>query len=192
MILIEKMFDPILVIYKSEIKRKVYLNSFIDLMFDDEVVKKHNELVNSNDVYVDNLLDYYYNSFIYNLNEHDCKVIASFISYLGTNGGYDYLCRAEAFKEIPGCERLRYELAWSVINTRDSYSSHGYRAIEFLLNPAEIHPYNDYYFKGDMYCPTIRDYEVITYTCKWLATVDGQAYLKNCESDIKILLKYKE
>lgn len=182
------MFIPVLEIYPSEFKRRIYLDNFLYYMFDDVLVEKANELSEITGFCYDNLFeDYHYETFAYNITEQTCRVIASFISYLGTNGGYQFFADAERFKKLSDIPNFyAYELAWSYENMRKYGHNNGYRAIEYILNPVENHPgVSGRYFKQGCYEPTVEDYEAIEHTCKWLGSHAGQVYLEKCIYDIQ-------
>lgn len=183
-----ELFIPFLEIYPSEFKRRIYLDNFLYYMFDQDLIDKVNEDGEYSGNYFDNLfVDYHFENFAYELKEHSCRVIASFISYLGTNGGYQYLSDVERFKQLPDISTFyAYELAWSYENMRKYGHNGGYRAIEFILNPVENHPGpSERYFKVGYYDPSVEDYEIIDYVCKWLASYTGQQYLEKCKIDIQ-------
>ena len=184
------LFIPFLEIYPSEFKRKIYLDNFLYYMFDENLISIVNQGEESSGCYYENLLEkYHFETFAYDLTEHSCRVIASFISYLGTNGGFQYLLDVEKFKQLPDIPKFyAYELAWYYENLRKYGHNNGYRAIEFILNPVENHPGpSERYFGKGYYDPTVEDYEIIEYVCKWLASSTGQEYLQKCKDDIKII-----
>lgn len=157
-------------------------------MFDQDLIDKVNERSEYSGNYYENLFEnYHFETFSYNINKHTCIVVASFISYLGTNGGYQFFADAERFKNLPDSTKFyAYELAWAYENMRRYGHNGGYRSIEFLLNPADNHPgINGRYFKPTSYNPTVEDYEIIEHTCKWLGSHTGQVYLQKCLEDIK-------
>ena len=180
------LFMPFLEIYPSEFKRRIYLDNFLYYMFDQNLIDRAND--NWSGAYFDNLfVNYHFENFAYEITEHTCRVVASFISYLGTNGGYQYLFDVERFKQLPDIpDFYAYELAWSYENMRKYGHNGGYRAIEYILNPVKNHPGpSDRYFKQNYYNPTVEDYEIIDYVCKWLASSTGQQYLTKCKVEIQ-------
>ena len=157
-------------------------------MFDEKLIEQANRSAECSGVFLENLFEkYHFETFAYNLNEHSCRVIASFISYLGTNGGYQYLSDVERYKQLPDIPNFyAYELAWSYENMRRYGHNNGYRAIEYILNDQAYLPSPmNHYFKLGYYEPTVEDYEIIEYVCKWLASYTGQEYLEKCKKDIQ-------
>ena len=182
-----ELFAPFLEIYPSEFKRRIYLENFLYFMFDQDLIDTVNENCESSGEYFENLfVRYHFKHFAYELTEHSCRVIASFVSYLGTNGGQQYFSDVERFKQLPDTPRFyAYELAWSYQNIRKHGHDLGYRAIEYLLNTVENHPGpSENYFGKGYYDPTVEDYEIIDYVCKWLASTTGQEYLQKCKQDV--------
>lgn len=157
-------------------------------MFDEKLIEQANRSAECSGVFLEDLFaKYHFETFAYALNEHSCRVIASFISYLGTNGGYQYLSDVERFKQLPDIPNFyAYELAWSYENMRRYGHNNGYRAIEYILNDQAYLPSPmNHYFKLGYYEPTVEDYEIIEYVCKWLASYTGQEYLEKCKKDIQ-------
>lgn len=186
---IPELFNPILEIYPSEFKRKIYLDNFLYYMFDQKLIDKANEAGEVTGIYYDNLFaNYHFENFAYTITSETCKVIASFISYLGTNGGNQYFADVERFKKLPDIPAYyAYELAWSYENMRKYGHNNGYRTIEYILNSVEYHPGpSERYFKEGYYDPSVENYETIEYVCKWLASSTGQEYLAKCKKDIQI------
>ncbi len=189
-----EMFVPYLTIYPSEWKRRVYLNNFLDCMFNDDVLEKYNEKTEYSGIHIVSLFEEVYFkifNYTYTIDKDVCKVVASFISYLGTNGGSQFLLDVERFKEIKNVpSEYAYELTWAYENLRRYGHNHNYRAIEYILNPVENHPgVNSIYFSTNAYEPTVKDYETIEYVCKWLGTFEGQKYLEKCKTDIQLHYK---
>ena len=166
-----EMFVPHLTIYPSEWKRRVYLNNFLDCMFNDDVLEKYNEKTEYSGIHIVSLFEEVYFkifNYTYTIDKDVCKVVASFISYLGTNGGSQFLLDVERFKEIKNVpSEYAYELTWAYENLRRYGHNHNYRAIEYILNPVENHPsVNSIYFSINAYSPTVKDYETIEYVKK--------------------------
>lgn len=190
----KEMFVPCLTIYPSEWKRRIYLDNFLECMFDPNALEEYNEKTQYAGIYITNLFEQVYFkifNYTYIIDENVCRVVASFISYLGTNGGSQFFADTERFKQIKNVPvEYVYELAWYYENMRKYGHSHNYRAIEYLLNPAEKHPgIGSIYFSSDAYIPTVADYETIEYVCKWLGTFEGQKYLEKCKTEIELQSK---
>lgn len=104
----------------------------------------------------------------YTVNEHVTRIVASFMCWLGTNCGLSFLTSAKQLtKQFNSMDR-GYYIAWALENRRESSVNSGVRTLEGITqNHCEL---------------TAADYEIIEYAVRWLATSDGQNYLKESEA----------
>ena len=96
MSIIKELFKPVLEIYPSEFRRKIFLDEFLKYAF------KERDEDESSPVYslhLKNNLEHIFRSYEYVLEPLDYTTIASFISYLGTNGGLDLQANFERNSE---------------------------------------------------------------------------------------------
>ena len=100
----KEMFVPCLTIYPSEWKRRIYLDNFLECMFDPNVLEEYNEKTEYAGIYITNLFEQvYFKIFNYTyIIDYVCKWLAS-------STGQQYLtkCKIDVQKEIE--IRAQYE-----------------------------------------------------------------------------------
>lgn len=114
---------------------------------------------------------------------------ASLITWLGTNCGHGFLheCRRMA-AEMRDAERA-YLCAWALENQRLRYINHGLRTIEYLM--ARQHPIVNGRFFGQVVdwervpTVTLEEIDAMESVVCWLATPQGEAFVRACESEIE-------
>lgn len=176
-------FKPVLQIYPSEYRRKIYLNEFIKYAYtnseDDESPNFRLDLQYN--------IDHIFRSYAFALDETDAVVIASFISYLGTNGGFSLLnsfVRNSESKFFKNREDA-FLYTWHVENSRRFGYNNNYRTIEYLLTPIEKHDLHRGLTKFSIDDIKQSNYEVIEYLVRWLSTPKGITYILTCQDLIE-------
>jgi hypothetical protein len=114
-----------------------------------------------------------------NIDQKAASVAASFVCWLGTAVGRDFLRMAENIRNNTYCNFEAYVAAWSVTNMRRFATNSNARAIEFLVRTVDEQKANVF--------PRVstRDLEVVDFVALWLGSEDGQEFLKGCEYEIK-------
>lgn len=173
-------FKPVLQIYTSEFRRKIYLEEFIkyaytSLPFEPDDYNYSLEFSNN--------LDHIFRTYCYELDKTDAVTIASFISYLGTNGGQ---CLLETFRKYGESSFFRdkeeaFLHAWYKENSRQFGINSNLRSIEYMLTPIEQHSLHSGLDKFSIDNIKQTQYEVIELLVKWLSTPSGITYLLTCE-----------
>ncbi len=114
------------------------------------------------------------------ITQRDATVAASFICYLGTNGGYSFLRFAEQYFAALKTDRPNsYLSAWEVTNRRQSYTNNGIRTIEYMLADEDM--FNPKTGSLDR-LPTITssDLEVAQCVAIWLSSLEGKNFVDGC------------
>lgn len=104
------------------------------------------------------------------LTQRVATVAATFICWLGTQGGATYLEAAERlFEQAGGRRRDAYLMGWSLHNLRRYHTSSGFRCLEMILAKDT----------NSMNIPAISlaDLEVVDHLVQWLGDDDGQVWL---------------
>jgi hypothetical protein len=115
----------------------------------------------------------------YGVDQRAASVLASMVCWFGTNVGKSFLLLASEFAEKTTCRFDAYLAAWGVQNARKFGMNSCARQLEFLTRTQE--DLNNGIFKE----VSVRDLEAIEQLCIWLATEDGQSFLKGCEEEIE-------
>lgn len=177
-------FKPILEIYPSEYRRKIYLDTFLKYaykQFDEGSEVNFGLPFNYN-------LDRIFRTYMFSLDEQDARTIASFISYLGTNGGRYLISLFKQYAEDPFFKTKEdaFLFAWLSENRRRYGHNDNLRTIEFILTPIKDH--DVHHGLSDFNLDKIKtsQYEVIEHLVRWLSTSDGIKYLIDCENTIEI------
>lgn len=173
-------FKPVLQIYPSEYRRKIYLEEFIKYAFNNA----YDELDDENySLELSTNLDIIFRTYCYQLDRTDAVVIASFIAYLGTNGGLGLLESFRIYGESPFFKNKEeaFLFAWYKENSRRFGINNNFRTIEFLLTPIEQHSLHTGLEKFSMDDIKQTQYEVIELLVRWLSTSDGITYLLSCQ-----------
>lgn len=172
-------FIPILQIYPSEFRRQIFLDEFVKYAYT-EVPQPEDTPTYALAFKIN--LDVIFRSYMYELDETDARTIASFISYLGTNGGRCLLGTFEKYAESQFFrdKETAFVHAWVSENSRQFGTNNNLRAIEYILTPIENHDLQ--YGLKNFSLNNIKSthYEVIECIVKWLSTPDGVAYIVNC------------
>ncbi|MFM0432293.1 hypothetical protein PQQ75_25005 [Paraburkholderia aspalathi] len=119
------------------------------------------------------------------IGERECTVAASWACYLGCNVGASVIHLGDSLKAGVG-EYRRFLAAWAIHNTRAAGVNRGFRAIEFVLAPADHVSRDPFAFSRLERAPDlcITDYEVIEHLWLWLGTDEGAAWLTDCQREI--------
>lgn len=119
------------------------------------------------------------------IGERECTVAASWVCYLGCNVGASVISLGNCLKDGAG-EYRRFLAAWAIHNTRAVGVNRGFRAIEFILAPADHVQKDPFTFSGLTRAPdlSIIDYEVIEHLWLWLGSDEGAAWLEDCQREI--------
>lgn len=119
------------------------------------------------------------------IGERECTVAASWACYLGCNVGASVISLGDRLKEGAG-EYRRFLAAWAIHNTRAVGVNRGFRAIEFVLAPADHFQRAPFAFSGLNRAPdlSLTDYEVIEHLWLWLGSDEGAAWLADCQREI--------
>lgn len=122
-----------------------------------------------------------------NLTQRQASVAATFVMWLGTNCGRGMIQEADGGKREPDAYRadwhLRYLRRWEMENRRESGVNGGIRYCEAILSPQRSGP--DHLSSRTVPTVTIEDLDVIDCICRWLATQDGQAFLRAAEAKVE-------
>lgn len=116
-------------------------------------------------------------------NQRAASVAASFAMWLGTMGG---LCFTEKAKRLMNNTGLGFDsafiVAFALENTRTSWVNDGIRAIEFVMEeqgrPIHGKGWAVYVIRENVPEVTIHDLDVIECMCRWLASPQGQTFLR--------------
>ena len=184
MSIIKELFKPILEIYPSEFRRKIFLDEFLKYAFEERVEDSTSPVYSLG---LKNNLEHIFRSYEYVLETLDYITIASFISYLGTNGGLELQASFERNSESKFFrdKEEAFLYSWLKHNARQVGINNNYRTIEYILTPLEKH---DLHRGLNKFCiddikPT--QYEVIEHLIKWLSTSEGIIYILTCQDLIK-------
>lgn len=133
------------------------------------------------------LEDFYRNTNYKGPTQRQASVAASFVMWLGTNCGRALILEADRAPIERNSYRqsldLRYLRRWELENRRELGVNGGLRLCEHILwqergTGQELDKVN---------APTITvdDLDVIEVVCRWLATTDGQHFLKAAEAAVE-------
>lgn len=125
-----------------------------------------------------NGIEWFFDNMPYVVTERDFHVIASLLSWLGSNCGRCFV--QEAFQYEDKLESLEkgFLLSWADWNKRKSWMNNGCTLIEHLLTPPEhLNSHQEITCVANRHV-TIHDVEIINYMTLWFATNDGVEYLK--------------
>lgn len=113
------------------------------------------------------------------VDQRAASVAASFVCWLGTNVGMDFLRLGHSIRDKTYCGHEAYVAAWGVKNLRRFGHSSQARTIEFLVRTTEEQA-------ADVF-PEVstNDLEVLEQLALWLGTEEGQAFLTGCEEEIR-------
>lgn len=109
-------------------------------------------------------------------NQRQATVASSFIAWLGTNCGRDYLRQARVVMEymlkashpsVKRCGRWSYLAAWSNYDCRQAGINGGNRTLEAILQNVDIH-----------------DAEIVDHLVLWLGSPEGQELIEEAEAEI--------
>ena len=177
-------FKPVLQIYPSEYQRKIYLDTFLAYAF-----KEVDEGSDVNFGLPFNYnLDRIFKTYMFSLDRQDASTTASFISYLGTNGGRYLVSLFKQYSENPFFKTKEdaFLFAWLSENRRRQGHNDNLRTIEFILTPIENHHLHHGLSNFKLDDIKVSQYEVIEHLVRWLSTSDGIKYLVDCENTIEI------
>lgn len=123
------------------------------------------------------------------VEQRHATVAATFVKWLGTNGGRDLLDKADRLRVKAGTPVAAYRFAWAGVNRRDPCISHGIRAIEGILGPIELVTEVDNYRQISKWLPklSVADYETVEAIVEWLPSREGTEFLEKCQTQIQKL-----
>lgn len=119
------------------------------------------------------------------IGERECSVAASWACYLGCNIGASVIALGDRLKDGAGAYR-RFAAAWAIHNTRSIGVNGGYRAIEYVLAPADCLSTEMFWTGGLRRAPdlSLTDCEVIEHLWLWLGTDEGESWLDDCQREV--------
>jgi hypothetical protein len=113
------------------------------------------------------------------VDQRAASVAASFICWLGTRVGLDFLSMGHSIRDNTRCTHEAYAAAWGVNNLRRFGNNSGARTIEFLLRSTDEQ-------ENSKFCAvSVNDLEVIEQVAAWLGSAEGQAFIQSCEAEIQ-------
>jgi hypothetical protein len=120
------------------------------------------------------------------IEQRVCTVAASWACYLGCNAGASVIDCGNSLRERIG-NHSRFLAAWALHNKRSYCTNRGYRAIEYMLSPAENYNTSLFAFSGLLAAPdlSLADYEVVEQLWLWLGSDDGFDWLLECSAEIQ-------
>lgn len=153
-------FKPYFKLYPSDYRKEIFLEVFLNKIIEPTYV--------SEDFYE----DYFKINFkrIDFMEERTCRILASFISFLGTNGGRALLETLENKTTLVTNKQLNYELKWYLYNSRAKGLNNNSTVIEAITGLSDISAYE------------LEDIASIVF---WLGSSDGFCYLEECRNIIK-------
>ena len=120
-------------------------------------------------------------------NERHSRVLASVVTWLGTNCGNAFLHEAKRLGASATRVQYPYLAQWAMENARFSWLSGGRRTLEHCLATEFQLSYS-----GLAAMETVRpkdlsayDYEVVEHLMIWLGGRDGQSFLTRCEREVE-------
>lgn len=121
------------------------------------------------------------------VTQRHATVAASFITWLGTNGGRAFLDQAERYKKALPSTLSAYSCAWAEVNRRSVGVSFGIRTIEAFLGPLELVTEVHDVWKARKLLPelTVADYETVEAVVEWLSTQAGSKFLTTCAQQVR-------
>lgn len=116
-------------------------------------------------------LDVFFQDLPYKEDEDDIKVVTTLLLWLPSNGGLDFLYSARNLQEFLPIEDA-YLGAWGIATKRNRYENNQRTLYEFLFNSSveDKTKWNE--------GVTIERLETCHFFIKWLASTDGQSFLK--------------
>lgn len=121
------------------------------------------------------------------LTQRQASVAATFVMWLGTNCGRSLIQEADAGRREPDGYRtgwnLRYLHRWEIENRREAGVNGGIRYCEAILSPHRAG--SDQLNERTVPTVTIEDLDVIECICRWLATQDGQHFIRAAEAKVE-------
>ena len=123
-------------------------------------------------------VEYFFSNYPISNSKRDFRVIASFLCYLGSNGGHGFYRIASEFKSSMNNPQKAFYLALAVENRRVLGINYGSTLLEQLLTPNEYKTNN-----GGILIPinkkvSIYDLEILNFFVEWLATDSGEKFYK--------------
>lgn len=122
------------------------------------------------------------------VTQRQATAVASVVCWLGTACGHAMLNRAEREREARRWDEwCCYLLAWTLENHRKGSTNHGVRTIEYMMAPTETVRRDTYLCSSGLSeIPTLGadELEAVDHLMVWLATTDGQVFLRLCDAEI--------
>lgn len=112
----------------------------------------------------------------------DCRIAASFITWLGTSCGNSFLHQAKLQMESQLYAEIAYLAAWALTNRRDRLHSSNVRTIEVILSPKSLFQGSDKtpYQRAKELRLTLDDMDTVESIVKWLASDHGNTFVEDC------------
>jgi hypothetical protein len=112
----------------------------------------------------------------------DCRVAASFVTWIGTNCGTSFIYEAKSRVNDYVFTEPAYLATWALVNRRERHVSSNVRAIEVILSPESLFlgrgatPYE----RAQKLSISLRDLDTVEAVVKWLASAHGDAFVTDC------------
>jgi hypothetical protein len=122
-------------------------------------------------------------SIIHDYTCRDTRIVASIVTWFGTNCGNSFLLEARRLKDkaVPWA----YLAQWAINNRRQSSINSGVRLLEHICADRiddSITIAQRVYFECEL---TVADYEVADSFMVWLSCTDAQQFISDCECEIE-------
>ncbi|HET8688518.1 MAG TPA: hypothetical protein VFM18_18045 [Methanosarcina sp.] len=102
-----------------------------------------------------------------------CRLVSSFMCWLGTNCGCGFLSAAKEYEEKLGRHGpTAYLAAWATENKRSRGVNGGLRTLEHLC-------------RGEMILTAV-DYEIVENAARWLGSKDGKLFCERAEKRVAV------
>lgn len=122
--------------------------------------------------------------------ERHSRVLASVVTWFGTNCGNSFLLEAERLRKETDAKFVRhpYLMQWALENVRESWSNGGVRTLEHCVATKfeRSHFGLGYLMPPRGPTPSADDYEVVEHLMLWLGTRDGQDFLTLCAREAEV------
>lgn len=112
----------------------------------------------------------------------DCRVAASFVTWIGTNCGASFLHEAKSRVNDYVFSEPAYLATWALVNRRERHVSSNVRTVEAILSPESLFrgTGGTAYERSQKLSITLRDLDTVESLVKWLASSHGDAFVTDC------------
>lgn len=123
------------------------------------------------------------------ISQTTATIAASFITWLGTNGGLHFLNEARKMMVKVGNPADGFLAAWAIENRRTVSINSGVRTIEAILSKDDHGQTQDLFWERRPYAPLLSaaEVEVVEHLVEWLSCEEGMAFVSKCETEISNL-----